>query len=143
MLKERTEEMKKQINNIYEVVELLTNESKKQLNLNESNDDEQKDIQQSNNTTIFFQNQRKYRKADEARKEQAKEYEQIKQLVEENVEEHVIKNAEYDKLSKNVKLIPHQKKRLSSIKNKDISIRYIQLWTIVLQKVKMCKASQN
>ena len=50
----RTEEMKKQINNIYEVFEFLTNESKKKLNLNESNNDEQKDIQQSNNTTRFF-----------------------------------------------------------------------------------------
>ena len=64
-----------------------------------------------NNQTIqhvFFKHQRKYRNADKARKEQAKEYEQIKQLVEETVEEHVLKNAEYDKLSKNVKLIPHQ-----------------------------------
>ena len=54
MLKERTEEMKKQINNIYEILEFLTNESKKKLNLNESNDDEQKDIQQSNSSTGFF-----------------------------------------------------------------------------------------
>ena len=52
-LKQRTEEMKKQINNIYEILEFFTNESKKK-NLNESNDDEQKDIQQSNNTTRFF-----------------------------------------------------------------------------------------
>ena len=54
MLKERTEEMKKQINNIYEILEFLTNESKKKLNLNESNDDEQKDIQQSNSSTGFY-----------------------------------------------------------------------------------------
>ena len=53
MLKERTEEMKKQINNIYEILEFLTNESKKN-NLNESNDDEQKDIQQSNSSTGFY-----------------------------------------------------------------------------------------
>ena len=53
MLKERTEEMKKQINNIYEILEFLTNESKKN-NLNESNDDEQKDIQQPNSSTRFF-----------------------------------------------------------------------------------------
>ena len=53
MLKERTEEMKKQINNIYEILEFFTNESKKK-NLNESNDDEQKDIQQSNSSTGFF-----------------------------------------------------------------------------------------
>ena len=53
MLKERTEEMKKQINNIYEILEFFTNESKKK-NLNESNDDEQKDIQQSNSSTGFY-----------------------------------------------------------------------------------------
>ena len=53
MLKERTEEMKKQINNIYEILEFLTNESKKN-NLNESNDDEQKDIQQPNSSTRFI-----------------------------------------------------------------------------------------
>ena len=53
MLKKRTEEMKKQINNIYEILEFFTNESKKK-NLNESNDDEQKDIQQSNSSTGFF-----------------------------------------------------------------------------------------
>ena len=53
MLKKRTEEMKKQINNIYEILEFFTNESKK-TNLNESNDDEQKDIQQSNSSTGFY-----------------------------------------------------------------------------------------
>ena len=53
MLKERTEEMKKTKNNIYDILEFLTNESKKKI-LNESNDDEQKDIQQSNSSTRFF-----------------------------------------------------------------------------------------
>ena len=37
MLKERVEEMTKQINNIYELLEALTNESKNKYNLNENN----------------------------------------------------------------------------------------------------------
>ena len=37
VLKERVEEMTKQINNIYELLEALTNESKNKYNLNENN----------------------------------------------------------------------------------------------------------
>lgn len=68
-----------------------------------------------NNQTIqqdfLFKNQRNYRKADNARKEPAKEYEHIKKLVEESVEENIIKNADYDKPSKNINLIAHQKNK--------------------------------
>ena len=38
-----------------------------------------------------------------------KEYEQIKKLVEESLEENIIKNAEYEKPSKNINLIAHKK----------------------------------
>ena len=66
-----------------------------------------------NNQTVqpdfLFKNHRNYRKTDKARKEPAKEYEQIKKLVEESVEENLIKNVEYNKPSKNIKLIAHQK----------------------------------
>ena len=40
-----------------------------------------------------------------------KEYEQIKKLVEESLEENIIKNAEYEKPSKNINLIAHQKNK--------------------------------
>ena len=45
-----------------------------------------------------------------------KEYEQIKKLVEESVEENLIKNVEYNKPSKNIKLIAHQKNIIKSRK---------------------------
>ena len=93
MLKERTEEMKKQINNIYEILEFLTNESKKKLNLNESNDDEQKDITTIKQYNKIFYSKTRGTTEKQIRREKktAKEYEQIKKLVEESVEENTIK----------------------------------------------------
>ena len=46
ILTERVEEMTKQINNIYELLEALTNESKNKYNLNESNNVSEKTDEQ-------------------------------------------------------------------------------------------------
>ena len=54
MLKERVEEMTKQINNIYELLEALTNESKNKYNLNESNNVSEKTDEQPRGKTYFL-----------------------------------------------------------------------------------------
>ena len=55
MLKENIEEMKKQISNIYELLEVLTNESKRKcLNVNDSNDDIPKENYGTSKTTFFI-----------------------------------------------------------------------------------------
>ena len=52
-LKENIEEMKKQINNIYELLEVLTNESKRKcLNVNDSNNVSKEDY--TTPKTTFF-----------------------------------------------------------------------------------------
>lgn len=54
ILKERVEEMTKQINNIYELLEALTNESKNKYNLNESNNVSEKTDEQRTAKTYFL-----------------------------------------------------------------------------------------
>ena len=54
VLKERVEEMTKQINNIYELLEALTNESKNKYNLNESNNVSEKTDEQPRGKTYFL-----------------------------------------------------------------------------------------
>ena len=54
ILKERVEEMTKQINNIYELLEALTNESKNKYNLNESNNVYEKTDEQRTAKTYFL-----------------------------------------------------------------------------------------
>ena len=55
MLKERVEEMTKQINNIYELLEALTNESKNKYNLNENNSNvSEKTDEQPRGKTYFL-----------------------------------------------------------------------------------------
>ena len=54
VLKERVEEMTKQINNIYELLEALTNESKNKYNLNESNNVYEKTDEQRTAKTYFL-----------------------------------------------------------------------------------------
>ena len=54
ILKERVEEMTKQINNIYELLEALTNESKNVYNLNESNNVYEKTDEQRTAKTYFL-----------------------------------------------------------------------------------------
>ena len=54
MLKERVEEMTKQINNIYELLEALTNESKNKYNLNESNNVSEKTDEQPRGKAYFL-----------------------------------------------------------------------------------------
>ena len=54
VLKERVEEMTKQINNIYELLEALTNESKNKYNLNESNNVSEKTDEQPIGKTYFL-----------------------------------------------------------------------------------------
>ena len=54
VLKERVEEMTKQINNIYELLEALTNESKNKNNLNESNNVSEKTDEQPRGKTYFL-----------------------------------------------------------------------------------------
>ena len=50
----RVEEMRKQINNIYELLEALTNESKNKCNLNESNNVSEKTDEQRTAKTYFL-----------------------------------------------------------------------------------------
>ena len=54
VLKERVEEMTKKINNIYELLEALTNESKNKNNLNESNNVSEKTDEQPRGKTYFL-----------------------------------------------------------------------------------------
>ena len=54
ILTERVEEMTKQINNIYELLEALTNESKNKYNLNESNNVSEKTDEQRTAKTYFL-----------------------------------------------------------------------------------------
>ena len=54
VLKERVEEMTKQINNIYELLEALTNESKNKYNLNESNNVSEKTDEQPRGKAYFL-----------------------------------------------------------------------------------------
>ena len=54
ILKERVEEMTKQINNIYELLEALTNESKNKYNLNESNNVYEKTDERPTAKTYFL-----------------------------------------------------------------------------------------
>jgi len=54
VLKERVEEMTKQINNIYELLEALTNESKNKYNLNESNNVSEKTDEQPRGKNYFL-----------------------------------------------------------------------------------------
>ena len=53
-LRIRVEEMRKQINNIYELLEALTNESKNKYNLNESNNVSEKTDEQRTAKTYFL-----------------------------------------------------------------------------------------
>ena len=54
ILTERVEEMTKQINIIYELLEALTNESKNKYNLNESNNVSEKTDEQRTAKTYFL-----------------------------------------------------------------------------------------
>ena len=95
-LRNRIEEMKKQINNIYGLLEALTNESKKKpsfyldkKNISTElmfNQKRYYNLQQQNQPTILAKVNSSYRKLEKAMKEPPREYEQIKKLVEEKSE---------------------------------------------------------
>ena len=77
-LKKRIIEINKQIDNIYEILEFFTNESKRK-NLDESNSN----VFTKNNKQqpIFLtKNNSSYKKLEKAMKEPVKEYDQIKNL---------------------------------------------------------------
>ena len=54
ILKERVEEMRKQIHNIYELLEALTNESKNKYNLNESNSNVSEKTDEQRTAKTYF-----------------------------------------------------------------------------------------
>ena len=100
-LKKKVEEMKKQINNIYELLEVLTNESKSKNIL-----EQLKIIQNKQQPIILTKPQSSYKKLEKAMNEPPKEYEQIKKLVDNNDAESIHKKSENDIH----KIIPHKKK---------------------------------